>query len=164
MKIGIMKTEIRIKPQTGCFCGFWIQKAVPWEGERIYKLLYKKTKELEYLWKDPQVDNWDDFYKAVLYFYMTKEILSENPEIQVEYERIKTETAVSMKKAFGKKIGQYKADYRFISWYEDYLREQADPSILEREKRQREVDEYIARTRYQREQAERSPSGSLPVL
>lgn len=151
MKFGIMRIDVNPKSGEGLKWGRWTEKSFKKEGERIYKALYKESGEIEYLWKRPMIKTYYSFYYAVLYEYMVKTLLDTKPELLNEYERIKEQNENSW---LGTCVnsGINKA---FLSWYEDYLREQADPGILEREKRQREVDAYIARTRYEREQAER---------
>lgn len=150
MKVGIMNIEIDPKTGKGMREGYWWSHLLYSEGKRIYKIFYKESKSAEFLKEDPYVNDNNAFYESVLYFYMIDNILSENPEMEEYYYKIKNSNEKSRKV-----ISYLSINRKFLRWYEDYLREQADPGILEREKRQREVDAYIARTRYEREQAER---------
>lgn len=146
MQIGEIKRDIDVKyGKAKNFLGDYTENALIKEGEK----LYRKHFEYEYLKNDP----WVEFYKkekntdrrlyeSIVYAYMTDQLLKEHPELACEYERIKKET---IDKSQNSSITKGKAELvyssfnnRFLCWYQDYLREQADPGCLERERQEHE--------------------------
>lgn len=146
MQIGEMKRDIDVKyGKAKNFFGDYTEGALIKEGRR----LYEKYPEYEYLREDPWVEFYrkkestdNEFYHSVIYAYMVDQLLKEYPELACEYEKIKKET-ISKSKNSG--IAKGKAEFvyssfnnRFLCWYQDYLREQANPGCIERERQERE--------------------------
>lgn len=146
MQIGEIKRDIDVKyGKAKKFFGDYTETALTKEGER----LYRKHPEYKYLKDDPWVEFYKkkestdrEFYHSVVYAYMANQLLKEHPEFNDEYERIKKETIDQSQKS---SITKEKAEFvyssfnnRFLCWYQDYLREQADPGCLERERQERE--------------------------
>ena len=107
--------------------------------------------EYNYLKDDPWVKEDKDFYKSVTYAYMVDQILKNTRNIQ---KNIKVKSRNSQKdglngtKDVNIRAAQAYSWYNrgFIHWYQDHLREQADPGCLERErqKEEKELQESIA--------------------
>lgn len=97
MKVGIMNIEIDPKTGKGMREGYWWSHLLYSEGKRIYKMIYKESKDAEFLKEDPYMDDKNSFYESVLYFYMVDNILSEKPEMEEEYYKIKTLSEKSKK-------------------------------------------------------------------
>lgn len=146
MQIGEIKRDIDVKyGKAKNLFGDYTETALIKDGKK----LYKKYPEYKYLENDPWVEfyknekNTDDrFYKSVVYAYMTDQLLKEHPELACEYEKIKKET---IDKSQNSSITKGRAEFvyssfnnRFLCWYQDYLREQADPGCLERERQEHE--------------------------
>lgn len=133
MKIGEIQHDIDIKSGTGrCILGIYNQRTMINEG----KNRIKKHPQYKYLENDPTLDKSsnDDFLKSVVYAYMKDEILKLNQNFISEYKKC-------IKEYIGnpdviKQIGEpYSLEnVQFLLWYQDYLREQANPGILNREK------------------------------
>lgn len=147
MKFGDMKREVDIKKGTakGLF-GRWTKKAFITEGMEILK----KHPEYQYIQEDPYIKNEEKLYISVLCAYMTDQILKEHPETQWQYDFGKWQVIhreEETRSNKGKEDKIYLAiNYRFLDWYADYLREQADPGCLAREQAQKdkELQESIA--------------------
>lgn len=111
------------------------------EGKRLYKLYPK----YDYLKEDPWIKEEGDFYKSVTYAYMVDQIIKKYPQYKKEY---KTQVEKFTKgwsngtKDVNIRAAQAYSLYNkgFIRWYQNDLREQADPGCLERE-RQKEKEE-----------------------
>jgi hypothetical protein len=151
MQIGEMKRDVN--PFFGTaknFFGDYTKIALVKEGER----LYRKYPEYKYLEEDPYIEWYKDpsltfvdnniIYKSVVYAYMVDQILKKYPEFNEEYKRIVQESVNKEKTGSVKELRE-KADKtyssfnnRFLCWYQDYLREQADPGCLERERQEHE--------------------------
>lgn len=108
--------------------------------------LIKKHPEYNYLYDDPWLKNQDMFLESVVYAYMVDQILKKEPELHQEYKKIIEQHIKGW--ANGEKEVNKKADksylwfnHKFLCWYQDYLREQANPGILEQEREQREREQ-----------------------
>lgn len=99
------------------------------EGER----LYKKHPEYSYLREDPDIKSNDEFYISVAFAYMIDHIKKENPQYIEWY--IKEHPNYIFDGKWLKNT-----NHTCLNYYRDYLREQADPGCLERE-RQKEEEE-----------------------
>lgn len=117
------------------------------EGKRLYKI----HPEYNYLKEDPWIKKEGDFYKSVTYAYMVDQIIKNYPQYKKEY---KTQVEKFIKgwsngtKDVNIRAAQAYSWYNkgFIRWYQNHLREQADPGCLERErqKEKEELQESIA--------------------
>lgn len=153
MKLGDMRSDVDISNRTAQnFLGKYTERALTREGKR----LYKKHPEYEYLKEDPFLnDPWKDgyefdeteFYNSVVYAYMAEQFLRQKPEFNKKYQEIIKERKNNWNKSSNKLIKNnidkiYSSfNGEFFSWYSDYLREQADPGILERERKQWEQEQ-----------------------
>lgn len=146
MKIGEIERDIDVgRGKAKNLFGDYTEGALVKEGKR----LYRKHPEYKYLEDDPWVkfykkkENTDnEFYYSIVCAYMVDQLLKEHPELACEYEKIKKET---IDKSQNSSIAKGKAEFvyssfnnRFLCWYQDYLREQADPGCLERERQEHE--------------------------
>ena len=126
MKIGIIKEDLAFPaPQT-----FWEKH----EWHKAAKKILKIKPEYEFLWKDPYVEYLEDFREAVICTYFADCILEEHPELKPEYERIKKEEKEYKLRVNDGKEHPYIVNARFLGWYRDYLRDLADPGVVERER------------------------------
>lgn len=128
MKFGEMKYNVpfeKIKSAVSGDFNFYERFQIASEGKR----LLKTNPQYEYLKDDPSLKNDNDFYRSVVYAYMVDKIIQENPNLIEEY-----------KKRYSKDKEYRINNYAFVFYYRDYLREQADPGCLERE-RQKEKEE-----------------------
>ena len=153
MKLGDMRSDVDISNRTAQnFLGKYTERALTREGKR----LYKKHPEYEYLKEDPFLnDPWKDgyefdeteFYNSVVYAYMAEQFLRQKPEFNKKYQEIIKERKNNWNKSSNKLIKNNidkiysSCNGEFFSWYSDYLREQADPGILERERKQWEQEQ-----------------------
>lgn len=153
MKFGDIKSDIDISNGTAQnFFGNYTKGAFIREGKRIYN----KHPEYEYLKEDPLLnDPWgigtgfDDnkFYRSVLCAYVVDQFLKQNPEFNDDYKKIIKEQTENWNKlsvaAIKNNIDKIYSSFNgsFLSWYSNYLREQADPGILERERKQWEQEQ-----------------------
>lgn len=137
MKVGEIKRDINVKLGTAkTLFGDYTERALVKEGIR----LFDKHPEYRYLKDDP----WNEkdperIYRSFIYAYMADYILKEHPEFNNEYKRI-VEKIINQWKD-GNDAVNIHADKaycffngEFLRWYDDYLREQADPGCLERER------------------------------
>lgn len=126
MKIGIIKDDLAFpEPQT-----FWERH----KWRKAAKKILKIKPEYEVLWKDRHVEHLEDFRDAVTRAYFVDCIIEEHPEFKKEYERIREEDKKSLLRLAG---GEESIDYinsTFLCWYRDYLRDLADPGVVERER------------------------------
>lgn len=137
MKVGEIKRDINVQLGTAkSLFGDYTKKALVKEGIR----LFDKHPEYKYLKDDPWNEGDSErIYKSLVYAYMTDCILREHPEFNNEYKRIIQENIDQWKdgnnnvnKHADKAYCFFNGD--FLRWYDDYLREQADPGCLERER------------------------------
>lgn len=147
MQIGELKRDIDVKyGKAKNLFGDYTEAALIKEGKK----LYRKHPEYKYLEDDPWVEyykkkeNTDgEFYESVVYAYITDQVLKEHPEFKDKYEKIIRERTKQNTTAF-KEIREnpdktYSSfNNRFLCWYQDHLREQADPGCIERERQERE--------------------------
>lgn len=152
MKLGELKHDIDIKSGTGAgLFGIYSNNVTILEGTRILK----NHPEYEYLKSDPLLDkaNNEEFLKSVVYAYIKDTILIENPQLQKEHHKILEKTRAN--KDVIKKIGKpyYQENYAFLMWYQDYLREQETPGILEKERLEIEEKEIKERHEWEEKQA-----------
>lgn len=149
MKFGEMKYDVpfeKFKGAGGEFT-FFEKFKIQQEG----KWLYKIHPEYNYLKEDPWIKKEGDFYKSVTYAYMVDQIIKNYPQYKKEY---KTQVEKFIKgwsngtKDVNIRAAQAYSWYNkgFIRWYQNHLREQADPGCLERErqKEKEELQESIA--------------------
>ena len=138
MKFGEMRKDADTRMGTAQnLFGNYTEQAFNAEGRYIFK----RHPEYEYLKKDPRLDGNNDFYSSVLYAYMVDCILKEHPEFQNKYNEIRDKEIFNTKglanyldKYKGKENYSYwMSNMNFLRWYDDYLREQADPGCIERE-------------------------------
>lgn len=131
MKFGEMKHEIDpVKGEGKSIFGFWSKNICCDEG----RSLFKRHPEYEYLKNDPWVVDEEHFYKSVLYAYMAEYILREHPEFQNNYDNCKKNSfALTVNYKESDSGSNLYTNLWFAQWYQDYLREQADPGVLERE-------------------------------
>lgn len=134
MKFGEMKYDVpfeKVKSAVSGDFNFYERFRIELEGER----LFRTNPQYEYLQDDPAIKNEKDFYRSVVYAYMVDKIINNDQELIEKY------------KKYYRGDNNYKlTNYSFIFYYRDYLREQADPGRLERErqKEEKELQESIA--------------------
>ena len=152
MKFGDMKSDIDISNGTAQnFLGNYTKGAFIREGRR----LLKNHPEYQYLEEDPWLhDPWGDgkgfdenrFYRSIACAYMVDQFLKQNPDFNEEYKKI-VQKRINEYKDGNRKINKQadkaysKFNFSFLSWYSDYLREQADPGVLERERKEWEREQ-----------------------
>lgn len=135
MKVGIIKEDLAFPaPQT-----FWEKHA--WH--KAAKKILKVKPEYEALWKDRRVEYLEDFREAVTRAYFVDCIIEEHPELKKEYERILEEDKKSLTRRVGSEESIDYINSTFLCWYYDYLRNLADPGVVERERE-------VARQKYAR--------------
>ena len=148
MKIGIIKEDLAFPaPQT-----FWEKHAWHKAAKKILKI----KPEYEFLWKDPWVKYLEDFREAVTCTYFVDCILEEHPELKIEYERIEKEQKEYDKQLNHSEEYKYAINHHFLCWYRDYLRNLADPGVVERERE-------AARQKYARKEQQDLTSGKRVV-
>lgn len=153
MKFGEMKKDVDVNMGTAQnVFGTWTKGSFASEGKRILK----KHPEYEYLKESPDVDNTEEFYHSVLYAYMTDYVLKEHPELKSQYDK-SVQEAIRQATWYAKYNEKYKGkenqafflmNLYFMQWYYNYLREQADPGVLEKEeaaRKQKAHDDAIRR-------------------
>lgn len=134
MKFEDMNRDVDLENDTAEWMfGVYTRKAFLKEG----KELLEKHPEYQYLKEDPNIGDENNFFISVMYAYITDQLLKEHPDFQRQYEFGKWQEihkAESDKRLKGKEDKIYlKINGRFLDWYQDHLREQADPGVLERE-------------------------------
>lgn len=126
MKVGIIKEDLAFPaPQT-----FWEKHA--WH--KAAKKILKFNPQYKVLWRDTDIKCLEDFREAVTRAYLVDCILEQNPNLKLNYEKIK-ETEKEL--IFNINNQEEHADtinFRFLGWYSDYLRDLADPGVVERER------------------------------
>lgn len=137
MKYGDMKRDVNLENDTaeGLF-GKYTRRAFLKEG----KELLEKHPEYHYITEDPYI-NKNNLYVSVLYAYITDYVLKEHPETQWQYDfgkwqEIHSEEHTGFHRGKEDKI-YLRINGRFLEWYNDQLREQANPGTLERERQER---------------------------
>lgn len=121
------------------------------------KKLFRKHPEYRYLEDDQTLKNDNDFYKSVVYAYMIDQILKNSPDLEHEYKKTVTEQSKFIKETSCEYKGKHGEPYCFfntifLQWYQDYLREQADPGCLERESQEYERKQKALKTAHQVEE------------
>ena len=139
MQIGEVKCDIDLfHGKAKNFLGIYTESAITKEGKR----LLKKYPNYQYLDEDPWLKTETDFYKSVVYAYMVDQILKEHPEFKNRYDeeivtQKRTAAWIGLEKFEGKEHLVYSMiNGSFLDWYQDYLREQTDPGVLERERQE----------------------------
>lgn len=137
MKFGEMKYDVPFEKIKNHYWDFnsWQNFMIRREGERLYNV----HKEYLYLKEDPNLKNEADFYESVVFAYMMDFVKKTTPQYFEYYD------SVYGKEDFDSK--HYKAiNQTYLNRYTEYLREQADPGCLERErqKEEKELQESIA--------------------
>lgn len=134
MKFGEMQIDVIYKGNDGNF----IEKAKRTkEGKRLFKL----HPEYGYLKKDKDAKTEDAFYRLVLYTYMVDAILKDSNYFQYIYKEIYERNQKFYDGCSeNETVSISWTNDEFLRWYTNYLREQADPGCLEREKKQREKE------------------------
>lgn len=182
MKFGDMKSDVDIANGTAKnFLGNYTEKAFIREGKR----LYDKHPEYNYLKEDPLLnDPWnrgdgfdsDGFYSSVVYTYMVEQFLKQNPEFNEKYKEIIKERkdnwsrshTATIRNNVDKIYSSFNSE--FFSWYSDYLREQANPGILEREYKEWEAKNkalqaaHDARKRQEQQQLQQDLADGTRVI
>lgn len=137
MKVGEIKRDINVKLGTAkTLFGDYTERALIKEGIR----LFDKHPEYRYLKEDPWNEKDSErIYRSFIYAYMADCILKEHPEFNNKYKRI-VEEIINQWKDGNDTVNKH-ADKaycffngEFLRWYDGYLREQADPGCLERER------------------------------
>ena len=137
MKFGEMKHEIDVVQEKGQnIFGKWSKTVLTKEGKRIFK----NHPEYEYLDEDPWLELYHNFYTSVVYAYMVNEILKIHPELKDKYMEFVDQQTRNAKHVVGFNGREHKSysmmNHAFLEWYNDQLREQANPGILERERQE----------------------------
>lgn len=152
MKLGEMKYDIPIERIGNGHWNynFFEKRVILKEGKRINA----NSSKYDYLRKDDMVKTDDDFYESIVYAYMVDWILKNHPELNKYYDELWAER----KRHYEKNLLNHQetkehwntkylaVNYDMVIYYRDYLREQADPGCLERErqKEEKELQESIA--------------------
>lgn len=140
MQIGEIERDVDAKSGTAKnFMGNYTRAALIREGKK----LFKKYPEYKYLKNDQTLKNDNDFFESVVYAYMIDQILKNSPDLEYEYKKTVTKQSKFIKETSyeykGKSGEPYSFFYNiFLQWYQDYLREQADPGCIERERKEAE--------------------------
>lgn len=151
MKIGIIKKDIAFPvPET-----FWEKH----EWYKIAKQILKTDKKYEVLWEDTDIKCLEDFREAVTRAYLVDCILEQHPDLKLEYEKIKEIEKESIFSLNDKKEHVDTINFRFLGWYSDYLRDLADPGVVEREREAHRQE--MARLHAQHEAEERQAAFQL---
>lgn len=139
MRFGEMKYDVPFE-KLGSKTGRWDFNAleiflIKQEGKRLYKL----HPEYNYLKKDSDIKTDSDFYVSVAFAYMVNCIKEKDPQYIEWYIREHPNYIFD-----GKWLKA--TNHTCLNYYRDYLREQADPGCLERErqKEEKELHESIA--------------------
>lgn len=140
MQIGEIERDVDAKSGTAKnFMGNYTRAALIREGKK----LFKKYPEYKYLKNDQTLKNDNDFFESVVYAYMIDQILKNSPDLEYEYKKTVTKQSKFIKETSYEYKGKSGEPYSFfnnifLQWYQDYLREQADPGCLERERQEYE--------------------------
>lgn len=145
MKIGIIKEDLAFPmPRT-----FWEKHA--WH--KAAKHILKFNPQYEVLWKDTDIKCLEDFREAVTRAYLVDCILEQNPDLKLNYEKIKETEKELIFNINNKEEHADTINFRFLGWYSDYLRDLADPGVVEREREA--ARQEMARLREQHKAEER---------
>lgn len=133
-----MKHEVDIVQKKGQnFFGKWSRRTLIKDGEKILK----EHPEYKYLEEDPWLTMGHNLYISVVYAYMVDEILKIHPELKDRYMEFVDQQTRNAKHVIGFNGKEHKSysmmNETFLEWYNDQLREQANPGILERERQER---------------------------
>lgn len=140
MQIGEIERDVDAKSGTAKnFMGNYTRAALIREGKK----LFKKYPEYKYLKNDQTLKNDNDFFESVVYAYMIDQILKNSPDLEYEYKKTVTKQSKFIKETSCEYKGKSGEPYSFfnnifLQWYQDYLREQADPGCIERERKEAE--------------------------
>lgn len=140
MQIGEIERDVDAKSGTAKnFMGNYTRAALIREGKK----LFKKYPEYKYLKNDQTLKNDNDFFESVVYAYMIDQILKNSPDLEYEYKKTVTKQSKFIKETSYEYKGKSGEPYSFfnnifLQWYQDYLREQADPGCIERERKEAE--------------------------
>lgn len=139
MKFGEMKYDVPFE-KLGSKTGRWDFNAlenflIQQEGKRLYKL----HPSYSYLRDDPDIKSDGDFYISVVFAYMIEHVKEKDPKYIEWYTKEHLNCIFD-----GKWLKN--TNHTCLNYYRDYLREQADPGCLERErqKEEKELQESIA--------------------
>lgn len=138
MQIGEIERDVDAKSGTAKnFMGNYTRAALIREGKK----LFKKYPEYKYLKNDQTLKNDNDFFESVVYAYMIDQILKNSPDLEYEYKKTVTKQSKFIKETSYEYKGKSGEPYSFfnnifLQWYQDYLREQADPGCIERERKE----------------------------
>lgn len=154
MRIGEIERDI--DPAFGTaknFMGDYTKGALVREGKK----LFKKHPEYKYLENDQTLKNDSDFFESVVYAYMIDQILKVSPGLKSEYKKTVDKQSKFIKEESYEYKGKPGEPYSFfnnifLQWYQDYLREQADPGCLERERQEYERKQKALKTAHQVEE------------
>lgn len=138
MRFGEMKHEVDIVQKKGQnFFGKWSRRTLIKDGEKILK----EHPEYKYLEEDPWLTMGHNLYISVVYAYMVDEILKIHPELKDRYMEFVDQQTRNAKHVIGFNGKEHKSysmmNEAFLEWYNNQLREQANPGILERERQER---------------------------
>jgi hypothetical protein len=139
MKFGKMKYDVPFE-KLGSKTDRWDFNALEnFMIKKEGKYLYKLYPSYVYLKDDPDLKSDGDFYISVVFAYMVDCIKRENPKYIEWY--IKNHSNCIFNGEWLKST-----NHTCLNYYRDYLREQAEPGCLEREKAQhkKELQESIA--------------------
>jgi hypothetical protein len=140
MQIGEIERDVDAKSGTAKnFMGNYTRATLIREGKK----LFKKYPEYKYLKNDQTLKNDNDFFESVVYAYMIDQILKNSPDLEYEYKKTVTKQSKFIKETSYEYKGKSGEPYSFfnnifLQWYQDYLREQADPGCIERERKEAE--------------------------
>ena len=159
MKIGIIKEDLAFPEPKGFF------EKQKWK--KAAKRILESGNDYEYLKKDPCIQNINDYYIAVTRAYLKDCIISSNPDLVAEYENFSNERDEYFKelyKEFEDEGSHYEIiNGEFLHWYSDYLRDLADPGVVEREREshRQEMERLEAAHRAEKAQAARKEQQDL---
>lgn len=139
MKLGIIERDIDVKCAVAQnMFSDYTKGAMIKEGKR----LLKRYPNYKYLKHDPTLEDDNDFYLSIVYAYLADQILIENKNLKIKYDECMKEAILFVKEShlYEGKSGEphRRANSLFVQWYHDYLREQADPGCIERERKEAE--------------------------
>ena len=135
--------------------------------EKSSKKILENGNDYEYLKKDPCIQNVNDYYIAVTRAYLKDCIINSNPDLVVEYENFSNDRDEYFKelyKEFEDEGSHYEIiNGEFLHWYNDYLRDLADPGVVEREREahRQEMERLEAAHRAEAQQAARKEQQDL---
>lgn len=113
MKFGEMQIDVSCNPDKKT--GFFEKRKEIKEGKR----LLQNHPEYEMLKEDTSIKNGNDFYRSVLYMYMTDCILKNNPSLNGEYKKIYTNAVETEKMINSDNIPYFYINLEFLIAYQD---------------------------------------------